>query len=64
MISFQKFVRCSEKQVQRFDLSSFKIISNTSQCQAVQLDQDTYLLALYEATDMNHFVEESHDLYR
>ena len=37
------------KQVQRFDLSSFKIISNTSQCQAVQLDQDTYLLALYEA---------------
>ena len=37
------------KQVQRVDLSSFKIISNTSQCQAVQLDQDTYLLALYEA---------------
>jgi len=37
------------KQVQYFDLSSFKIISNTSQCQAVQLDKETYLLALYEA---------------
>jgi len=30
-------------------LSSFKIISNTSQCQAVQLNKETYLLALYEA---------------
>ena len=37
------------KEVQHFDLSSFKIISNTSQCQAVQLNKETYLLALYEA---------------
>ena len=31
----------TSEQVQHFDLSSFKIISNTSQCQAVQLDKDT-----------------------
>lgn len=37
------------KEVQHFDLSSFKIISNTSQCQAVQLNKEIYLLALYEA---------------
>lgn len=35
-------------QVRRFDLSSFKVISNTRQCQAVQLDKETYLLALHE----------------
>lgn len=38
----------SLEQVRRFDLSSFKVISNTSQCQAVQIDKETYLLAMYD----------------
>lgn len=45
------------KEVQHFDLSSFKIISNTSQCQAVQLNKETYLLALYEAGSVPLFGE-------
>lgn len=36
------------EQVKRFDLSSFRVISNTPGCQAVQIDKDTYLLAMYE----------------
>lgn len=36
------------EQVKCFDLSSFRVISNTSQCQAVQIDNGTYLLAMYD----------------
>ena len=45
------------KAVQHFDLSSLKIISTTTQCQAVQLNKETYLLALYEAGSVPLFGE-------
>lgn len=37
------------EQVKAFELSSFHVVSNTPQCQAVRVSEDTYLLALYEA---------------
>ena len=46
------------KEVQHFDLSSFKIISNTSQCQAVQLNKRRHIyLLLYEAGSVPLFGE-------
>ena len=38
----------TREQVRCFDLSSFKVISNTSQCQAAQVDKDTYLVSMYD----------------
>ncbi len=43
----------SKKQVQNFDTHSFKVISNTRTSQAVQLDKNTFLLALYEEGEIS-----------